>query len=214
MPESLARYAPAVTHPGESSYAQLLTKGARRMADAQVYLAGGIGPQTVPPLIQAVSDRVAKGARSLLLAISSPGGNIYWGVTAYNFLRGLGIEIITHNLGQVDSVAGVLYCAGDRRLCVPDARFVIHGVSLMFPGTDVNISERDLRSRLSGAEKDRDTIASILAARTGKSLGDITNDMLNERILTAQQGQEYGFVTEITSQVFDPAQEIVRIILP
>lgn len=184
------------------------------MADAQVYLAGYINNQTVPPLIKEVADRVGKGARSLMLAISSPGGNIYWGVTAYNFLRGLGIQITTHNLGQVDSVAGVIYCAGDRRLCVPDARFVIHGVSLLFQGTDVNISERDVRSRLTGAEKDRDTIASILATRTGKSLADVTNDMLNERILTAQQGVDYGFVTEITPQVFDPAQEIVQIVLP
>lgn len=186
----------------------------RRMADAQVYLAGAVSNQTVPPLIQAVAERVGKGARSLLLAISSPGGNIYWGVTAYNFLRGLGIEIITHNVGQVDSVGGVLYCAGDRRLSVPDGRFLIHGVSLTFQGTDPAISEKDLRSRLAALEKDRDTIASILATRTGKPLPDVKNDMLNERILTAQEAKDYGFVTEISPQVFDPAQEIVQIILP
>lgn len=187
---------------------------ARRMADIQIYLAGMVTNQTIPPLIQAVTERVAKGARSLVLAISSPGGNIYWGVTAYNFLRGLGIEVITHNIGQVDSVGGVLYCAGDRRLSVPDARFVIHGVSLTFQGTDVSVSEKDLRSRLGALEKDRDTIASILANRTGKSLADVKGDMLNERILTAQEGVDYGFVTEITAQVFDPAQEIVQILLP
>ena len=184
------------------------------MADTQIYLAGMVTNQTIPPLIRAVTERVAKGARSLLLAISSPGGNIYWGVTAYNFLRGLGIEIITHNVGQVDSVGGVLYCAGDRRLSVPDGRFLIHGVSITFSGTDVTISEKDLRSRLAGLERDRDTIASILATRTGKSLGEVKNDMLNERIMTASEAQDYGFVTEITAQVFDPAQEIVQILLP
>jgi ATP-dependent protease ClpP protease subunit len=173
-----------------------------------------VSNQTVPLLIQAVSDRVGKGARSLLLAISSPGGNIYWGVTAYNFLRGLGIEIITHNIGQVDSVAAVLYCAGDRRLSVPQGRFVIHGVSTMFQGTDVSISEKDLRSRLAVLEKDRDTIASILATRTGKALGDVKSDMLNERIMTALEAQDYGFVSEITEQVFDPSQEIVQILVP
>ncbi len=184
------------------------------MADAQIYLAGMVTNQTVPPLMQAVSERVSKGARSVLIAISSPGGNIFWGVTAYNFLRGLGVELITHNVGQVDSVAAVIYCAGDRRLSVPDGRFLIHGVSTQFSGTDVAISEKDLRTRLAAMEKDRDTIASILATRTGKSLGDIKGDMLNDRIMTAPEGQEYGFVTEITEQVFDASQEIVQIVLP
>jgi ATP-dependent Clp protease protease subunit len=185
----------------------------RRMADVQVYLAGLISPQTVPPLIRVVSDRVGKGARSVLVALSSPGGNIYWGVTAFNFLRGLGVEVTTHNVGQVDSIAAVIYCAGDRRRCVPDGRFLIHGVAAQFPGTDVNISEKDLRSRLAGLERDRDTIASILAARTGKPLADVKGDMLNEKIMNAQEAMDYGFVTEITEQVFDPSQEIVQIIV-
>ena len=187
---------------------------ARLMADVQVFLAGFISPVTVPPLIQTVSDRVGKGARSVLLALSSPGGNIYWGVTAYNFLRGLGVEVITHNVGQVDSIASVIYCAGDRRLCVPQGRFLIHGVATQFQGTDVNISEKDLKSRVAGLEQDRDTVATILAARTGKPLGEVKADMLNEKIMNAQEGRDYGFVTEITEQVFDPAQEIVQIVVP
>jgi len=183
------------------------------MADLQIYLAGPISPQTIPQLINVVSDRVGKGARSVLLALSSPGGNIYWGVTAYNLLRGLGVELITHNVGQVDSIAGVIYCAGDRRLCVPSGRFIIHGVAAQFPGTDPNISEKDLRSRLADLEQNRDTIATILAARTGKPLGEVKADMLNEKIMNAEQGRDYGFVTEITEQVFDPSQEIVQIIV-
>jgi ATP-dependent Clp protease, protease subunit len=184
------------------------------MADVQIYLAGPVTNQTVPALIQAVSDRIGKGARSLLLAISSPGGNIYWGVTAYNFLRGLGIEIVSHNAGQVDSIAGVIYCAADRRLSVPDGRFLIHGVAATFQGTDVQISEKDLRSRLVALEKDRDTIASILATRTGKPLGDLKSDMLNERIMSPSEAMDYGLVTEITERIFDPSQEIIRILQP
>jgi ATP-dependent Clp protease protease subunit len=185
---------------------------ARRVADLQVYLAGGITNQTASALIQVVGDRVSKGVRSVLVALSSPGGNIYWGVTAYNFLRGLGVEIITHNAGQVDSIAGVIYCAGDRRLSVPDGRFLIHGVAATFEGSNPQISERDLRSRIASLERDRDTVASILAARTGKPLGDVKSDMLNEKIMSAQEARDYGFVTEITEQIFDPAQEIVQII--
>jgi ATP-dependent Clp protease protease subunit len=184
------------------------------MADVQIYLAGAVNNQTAPKLIEVVNERIGKGARSVLIAISSGGGNIYWGVTAYNFLRGLGITVITHNLGQVDSVAGVLYCAGDERLCVPEGRFLIHGVTWTFNGTNPTLSEKDLRSISTALEKDRDTVASILATRTGKSLSDVRDDMLKERILTAPEAKDYGFVTKITPDVFDPSQEIVQILLP
>ena len=185
---------------------------ARRMADLQIYLAGPVSNLTIPPLMQAVTERVSKGARSLLLAISSPGGNIYWGVTAYNFLRGLGIEIITHNFGQVDSISGVIFCAGDRRLSVTQARFLIHGVSQMFPGTDVNVPERALSSALTGLAQNRDTIASILASRTGTPLETVKQNMLDEVILTTAEAIPYGLVHEIKDEIFDPAQEIVQII--
>lgn len=183
------------------------------MADLQVHLAGAINPSSVIQLIQIVGDRVGKGARSILLAISSPGGQIYWGVTAYNFLRGLGVEVITHNVGQVDSIAAVIYCAGDRRLCVPTGRFLIHGVAAQFAGTDVSITEKDLRSRLAGLEQNRDTIATILSARTGKPLGDVKGDMLGEKIMNAADAQTYGFVTEVSERVFDPTQEIIQILV-
>jgi ATP-dependent Clp protease protease subunit len=182
------------------------------MADAQFYLAGSITGATVQPLLRAVGERVSKGARSILLSITSPGGNIYWGVTAYNFLRGLGMEVITHNAGQVDSIAGVIYCAGRRRLSVSEGRFLIHGVSASFPGTDPTIGEKDLRDRLTGLTKDRDSVASILAARTGKKLADVKQDMLDSTILTAEEAKEYGFVHEISDDIFDPAQEIVQIV--
>ena len=159
------------------------------MADSQFYLVGMIGAQTVPALIQSVSDRVGKGARSVLLAISSPGGNIYWGVTAYNFLRGLGIEVITHNVGQVDSVAAVIYSAGDRRLSVPDARFVIHGVSLTFEGTNVMVSEKDLRSRITMLER-----PGFRSCWAQKALGsaDLSTDEAQKWVRGAHQHRYYG----------------------
>ncbi len=133
---------------------------ARRMADAQIYLAGSIDQTMVPRLIHEVSDRVGKGARSVLIALSSPGGNVYWGVTAYNFLRGLGVELITHNAGQVDSIAGVVFCAGDSRFAVTQSRFLIHGVSWTLQVQQA-FSEKDLTTTTDALTRDRDTIAAI-----------------------------------------------------
>src|SRR5690349_3390933 len=125
------------------------------MADIQITLTGNVNQQTITELMAQVTQRVNQGSRSLLLAMSTPGGQVYWGVTAYNFLRGLGIEIITHNIGQVDSIGGTLYCAGDRRLSVGQGRFLIHSIAMNY-GAGANVPEKQLRDTLTQIEKERD----------------------------------------------------------
>jgi ATP-dependent Clp protease protease subunit len=182
------------------------------MADIQIMLTGNVGDVMVPRLLSELTQRVGQGAHSVLIAISSPGGNVYWGVTAYNFLRGLGVEVITHNLGQVDSIGGAVYAAGDRRLSVSQGRFLIHSISWTFGGNNPSIGEKELHDILAQVERDRDNLATILAERTGTSLDVVRNDMLQTRILDANEAIEYGFVHEIKDDVFEPAQEIINIV--
>jgi ATP-dependent Clp protease protease subunit len=178
------------------------------MADIQIMLTGNVDERAISRLLSEVTQRVGLGARSVLLGISSPGGNVYWGVTAYNFLRGLGIDVITHNLGQVDSIGGAIYAAGSRRLCVSQGRFLIHSVAWTFTGA---VPEKQLRDSLTQVERERDSIASILSECTGTPVEDVRNDMLQTRILDANEAVAYGFVHAIDDAVFEPAQEIVNI---
>jgi ATP-dependent Clp protease, protease subunit len=182
------------------------------MADVQFMLTGNVGQDMVSRLLGETTQRVGQGARSLLVAISSPGGSVYWGVTAFNFLRGLGVEVITHNLGQVDSIGGALYAAGSRRLSVSQGRFLIHSIQWTFGGTNPAVPEKQLRDSLIQVEKERDNLATIIAERTGTSVDDVRNDMLQGRIMDASEAVKYGFVHEIKDEVFEPAQEIVNIV--
>jgi ATP-dependent protease ClpP protease subunit len=181
------------------------------MAEVQVMLTGDVTQASATRLMSEVTQRVGQGARSLLLAMSTPGGNVYWGVTVYNFLRGLGIEVITHNLGRVDSIGGVIYLAGDRRYTVRQGRFLLHSVAWTFGGQNPSIPEKQLRDTLTNVERDRDTIAAIVAERTRAALEEVRTDMFETRVLAASEAIEYGFVHEIKDEVFEPAQEIVNV---
>jgi ATP-dependent Clp protease, protease subunit len=182
----------------------------RRMADIQVVLTGDVDQTSITRLMHEVTDRVGKGARSLLLAMSTPGGQVYWGVTAYGFLRGLGIDVITHNIGQVDSIGGPIYLSGDHRLSISQGRFLIHSIYWGF-GAGTSLSEKQLADTLDSVVRDRERVATILSERTGTDLTTVTDNMRDTRILDAAEGQAYGFVHEIADDVFDPAQEIVTI---
>lgn len=180
------------------------------MADIQILFSADVNQASVTRLIDEVTDRVGKGSRSLLLALSTPGGMVNWGVTAYGLLRGLGIELITHNIGQVDSIGGPIYAAGDKRLCMSQSRFLIHSVYWNF-GAGANPSEKEVSDILDSMKGDRDRIATILSKRSGTDLDVVRSDMRNTRILDPVEAQQYGLVHEITDDVFDPAQEVVNI---
>ena len=135
---------------------------------------------------------------------------MFHGVSAYNFLRGLSVKITTHNYGQVDSIAGVIYCAGDSRLCVPQGRFLMHGVAAGFE-PNVRLEEDQLRERLDGLRKDSGSIATILASRTGMKPEDVKKMMLSRVILDADAAQKHGLVHGVETAVFDAAIPILNI---
>ena len=80
-------------------------------------------------------------------------------------------EIITHNIGNVDSIANILFLAGTKRFASPSATFMFHGVG--FDG-DVNerLEEKNLKEKLDMVEADNKRIASIIEARSGIPLAE------------------------------------------
>ena len=87
---------------------------------------------TINALMNTIDEKMKQGATQFIILISSPGGAVFHGLSAYNYLKGLPVSITTHNFGSVDSIGVVLFCGGARRLSVPQARFLLHGVSAGF----------------------------------------------------------------------------------
>jgi ATP-dependent protease ClpP protease subunit len=180
------------------------------MADIQIHFAAPVLEPTAAALIAAVTDRVNAGGRSVMLAISSPGGQVFWGVSVFHFLRGLGIPISTHNVGQVDSIASVMFAAGETRLSVPEGRFLLHGVSMGVQG-GASFSRADLVNRIADLDHDTSAITAILAGRTARPEAEVACWLDGQRIMSAQEAQAVGLVTGLSTAVFDASREIVRI---
>ncbi|HEY4712214.1 MAG TPA: ATP-dependent Clp protease proteolytic subunit [Dehalococcoidia bacterium] len=165
---------------------------------------------TVNALMSAVDQRMKQGTKEFIILISSPGGSVIHGLSAYNYLKGLPVSITTHNFGSVDSIGIVIYCAGSRRLSVPQARFLFHGVSAQFRG-EQNLEEKLLEERLKGLRIDMENIAKVIAANTGKSAQDITDAMIERTTLNPEEAQSWGLVHEIKSELFEDGSEVIAI---
>ncbi len=69
---------------------------------------------------------VMNGAKTIQIHISSQGGDLVAGFTAYHFLKSLPVKLITHNISNVESVANVIFMAGSERRANPGSRFLLH----------------------------------------------------------------------------------------
>jgi len=165
---------------------------------------------TTNALMNAIDQRIAAGQRSFILLISSPGGSVFHGLSAYNYLKGIPAEVTTHNFGSVDSIGVVLYCGGSRRLSVPTARFLLHGVSAQFPQA-ASLEEKQLEERLKGLRIDLQNIAKVIAANTGKSPDEVEQAMLERTALNPEEAKSWGLVHEIRVELFPPGAELISI---
>lgn len=165
---------------------------------------------TINALMDAIDQKMKQGMKEFIILISSPGGSVLHGLSAYNYLKGLPVQITTHNFGSVDSIGVVLYCGGSKRLSVPQARFLLHGVSYGFSKNE-NLEEKQLEERLKGLKIDIENIAKVVAANTGKSVEDVTNAMLERTTLNPEEAKQWGLVNEIKSELFESGSEVISI---
>jgi ATP-dependent protease ClpP protease subunit len=103
-----------------------------------------------------------------------------------------------------------MYCAGSKRLSVPQARFLFHGVSAQFRG-EQNLEEKLLEERLRGLRIDMENIGKVIAANTGKSTKEVTDAMLDRITLNPDEAQSWGLVHEIKSELFEAGSEVIAI---
>jgi len=187
--------------------------GVSDMANNTAYIKffAGVDQASVNALMAAVEQKLAQGVNEIVLLISCPGGNVFHGLSAYNFLRGIPAQVVTHNFGSVDSMGVVLLCAGGRRLSVPHARFLLHAVQANFP-QGAALEEKQLEERLKGLRIDIENIAGVIAATTGRSEKQVAKDMLNRTTLNPEQAVEYGLVHEIKEELLPAGAELLSIV--
>lgn len=164
---------------------------------------------TINALMSAIDQKMKQGTTEFIVLISSPGGSVFHGLSAYNYLKGLPVSITTHNFGSVDSIGVVLFCAGRKRLSVPQARFLLHGVSAGFQNE--RLEEPQLEERLKGLKIDIENIAKVVAANTGKTPNDIAKAMLERTTLNPDEAKSWGLVHDVKSELFELGSEIISI---
>ncbi len=165
---------------------------------------GLIEDKTVSQLLNFMDSKRKEGTTDFIILISSPGGNVNAGLTAYNYLKGMppNIKVTTHNFGSVDSIGVIMYCGGSKRLSVPEARFLFHPITLQVSGPH-SFDEKLLEEYLKSLRVDTENIAKIIVANANRSLNDVYKAMFERTVLGPSEAKTWGLVHEINPRLYD-----------
>lgn len=136
--------------------------------------------------------------RKLWLLISSGGGNIEDGFALYNLLRTLKCEVVTVNMGQIASIANVIFLAGDHRIACPESYFHFHDFEWPFPSPHT-MSHNHLTETSQLLEMGRINKKALFKSRTTLTDADFeTLKFLEDPMVKdASFAKENGIVQEI-----------------
>lgn len=155
-----------------------------------------VNPNTSETLIATISNLSNRGVKKVYLLLSTPGGSVMNGMNIYNVLRALPITLITHNVGNVDSIGNVVFLAGEKRFACAHSTFMFHGV-----GFDVNgqfrLEEKLLKEKLDSIGIEHQRIGSIIEERTKLDKEAIGKLFLGAETKNSTFALEHGFVEAI-----------------
>ncbi len=179
--------------------------------ECYVRFLAAINAHSVEHLLKIIDTKISDGYIRIHLMINSPGGSVAHGLALYNILRSNPIEVYTYNIGSVDSIGVVVFCSGDRRFSVPNARFLIHPVQLNIQGHHV-FDEHALSERTKSIKIDQQNIVNVIAHTTNQDVEEIKKKLHERTTFTAAEAKKQSLVDSITEMPFIPPDaEVISI---
>ena len=156
---------------------------------------GSVSPNSTERLFGFVEKMNREGAKRINLLINSEGGSVSHGLAIYNFLKNTSIEIFTYNLGVVDSIGVVVYCAGGKRFAAPHSRFLVHPVRLLYFNESFDwLRNQEVHNILNSFQKN---IEGVIAEAIGKTTQETRRYINNRKTFDSEEAKEIGLVDEI-----------------
>ena len=155
-----------------------------------------VNPHTTQILMGALTNAVNNGHTKIHLMLSSPGGQVAEGITLYNLIRSLPIPVYTYNIGTVNSIANVVFQAGERRITATNSSFMFHGVGFDIQNARMELTH--LIEKIQELQKDEALISAIMVERTGLSDAQAQNLFRTMAFMDAKKAVESGIADEVS----------------
>lgn len=172
-----------------------------------------INDKTSSLLMFLITEQLRAGVKNFHVNISSNGGGVFYAISIFNFLSGLkNVTIQTHNLGQIDSAANLIFLAGHKRTASKASSFLLHPPEISIQGqVALSFSIEALRERLESLQQDEIKMAEVIGERIGKDKKEILKMFKERKTYSSTDAKTKGFIQEIEEFVAEPGLPIFTI---
>ena len=187
------------SEPETSALNQVFKPEGKLLFDARLVLVfGGINDKTAAiicrQLLAMDHDKVAP----IRMLISSPGGHVESGDAIHDMIKFIRSPVTTIGSGWVASAGTHIFLAApkERRLCLPNTRFMIHqpGGGAGGPAADIAIQAKEII-------KTRERIARTVSDATGQDYDKVLLDMERDFWMSPKEATAYGIVDKVIQTI-------------
>ena len=165
-----------------------------------VFIFGDINHQVARMTCERLIALTQQSDAPIRVLISSPGGHVESGDAIHDTIRFISAPVTTIGTGWVASAGTHIFLAAEkeRRVCLPNTRFMIHQPlgGAGGPATDIAIQAKEILRM-------RERIARTIAKQTGKSYEKVLGDMERDFWMSPKEAIEYGIVSRIVESYKD-----------
>jgi len=128
----------------------------------------------------------------ITVLISSPGGHVESGDAIHDMIRFVRAPVTTVGTGWVASAGAHIFLAPpkERRVCLPNTRFMIHQ-----PAGGAGGQASDIAIQAKEILRTRERIARVIATQTGQPYETVVKDMERDFWMNADEAIKYGIVS-------------------
>ncbi len=188
---SLVPYVVEQTSRGERSYDIF----SRLLNDRIIMLSEEVNSTTASLVVAQLLYLEAQDPdKDIQFYINSPGGSVTDGMAIYDTMQYIKCDVSTICVGMAASMGAFLLSSGTKgkRLALPNAEIMIHQPSA---GTQGQVT--DMAIHLKRLEIIKKRLNGILAANTGRSVEEVTDDCERDNFMTAEEALAYGLIDKV-----------------
>lgn len=134
--------------------------------------------------------------KEIQLYINSPGGDVFSGLSVYDYIRMMKTPVHTFCTGIAASMSALLFLAGEKRDMLPHSRIMIHDPSYAGGKYDGK-KPHEIQTEVDNLRKVSNVSNQIIAERSGMPLDQVSLFTKEDTYFDAETAVKYGLATGI-----------------
>lgn len=165
-----------------------------------VFIIGNINDAMAKDTARRLIALATESAKPINVLVSSPGGHVESGDVIHDIIKFIRAPVNMIGSGWVASAGAHIFLAvpKERRVCLPNTRFLIHQ-----PSGGMGGSASDVEIQVKEIVRMRERIAAVIARETGQTLERVLLDIDRDFWMNPEEAIEYGLLSRVIQSYTD-----------